>query len=136
MQLAIFDSGSHRVQAADSATRAADTLTGVIAEAGEAAVLVPVIGGVLAIDPGQATNFYASATGGALTVDIINHTHTLGRVKSFALDITSVGAGTLTLADGNVFGGGVTQLVSDGLNTFVFSESASGAWQFGKVIGV
>ena len=136
MQLALFDSGSHRVQAADNATRAADTLTGVIAEAGEAAVLVPVIGGVLAIDPGQATNFYASATGGALTVDIINHTHTLGRVKSFALDITSVGAGTLTLADGTVFGGGVTQLVSDGLNTFVFSESAYGAWQFGKVIGV
>ena len=136
MQLAIFDSGSHRMQAADSATSAADALTGVIAEAGEAAVLVPVLGGVLAIDPGLATNFYASATGGALTVDIINHTHTLGRVKSFALDITSVGAGTLTLADGNVFGGGFTQPVSAGLNTFVFSESASGAWQFGKVIGV
>lgn len=136
MPLAIFDSGSHRVQAADSATSATDALTGVIAEAGEAAVLVPVLGGVLAIDPGLATNFYASATGGALTVDIINHTHTLGRVRSFALDITSVGAGTLTLAGGNVFGGGFTQPVSDGLNTFVFSESASGAWQFGKVIGV
>ena len=136
MQLAIFDSGSHRVQAADSATSATDALTGAISEAGELSVLVPVLGGVLAIDPGLATNFYASATGGALAVDIINHTHTLGRVKSFALDITSVGAGTLTLADGNVFGGGVTQLVSDGLNTFVFSESASGAWQFGKVIGV
>ena len=136
MQLALFDSGSHRMQAADSATSAADALTVVIAEAGEAAVLVPVLGGVLAIDPGLATNFYASATGGALTVDIINHTHTLGRVKSFALDITSVGAGTLTLADGHVFGGGFTQPVSDGPNTFVFSESASGAWQFGKVTGV
>lgn len=136
MQLALFDSGSHRVQAADSATSATDALTGAISEAGELSVLVPVLGGVLAIDPGLATNFYASATGGALAVDIINHTHTLGRVKSFALDITSVGAGTLTLADGNVFGGGVTQLVSDGLNTFVFSESASGAWQFGKVNGV
>ena len=136
MQLALFDGGSHRVQAADSATSATDALTGAIAEAGEAAIWVPVLGGVLAIDPGQATNFYASATGGALTVDIINHTHTLGRVKTFALDITSVGAGTLTLADGNVFGGGFTQPVSDGLNTFVFSESASGAWQFGKVIGV
>ena len=136
MQLALFDSGSHRMQAADSATSAADALTGAISEAGELAVLVPVLGGVLAIDPGLATNFYASATGGALTVDIINHTHTLGRVRSFALDITSVGAGTLTLAGGNVFGGGFTQLVSDGLNTFVFSESASGAWQFGKVIGV
>ena len=136
MQLALFDGGSHRVQAADNATSAADTLTGVISEAGEAAVLVPVLGGVLAIDPGLATNFYASATGGALTVTIINHTHTFGRVKSFALDITSVGDGTLTLADGNVFGGGFTQPVSDGLNTFVFSESASGAWQFGKVIGV
>ena len=136
MQLALFDGGSHRMQAADSATRATDTLTGVIAEAGELAVWVPVLGGVLAIDPGQASNFYASATGGALTVSIINHTHTLGRVKTFALDITSVGAGTLTLADGNVFGGGFTQSVSDGLNTFVFSESASGAWQFGKVIGV
>ena len=136
MQLALFDGGSHRVQAADNATSTADTLTGVIAEAGEAAVLVPVLGGVLAIDPGQAGNFYASATGGALTVTIINHTHTFGRVKSFALDITSVGAGTLTLADGNVFGGGFTQPVNDGLNTFVFSESASGAWQFGKVIGV
>ena len=136
MQLALFDSGSHRVQAADSATSATDALTGAISEAGELSVLVPVLGGVLAIDPGLATNFYASATGGALAVNIINHTHTLGRVKSFALDITSVGAGTLTLADGNVFGGGVTQLVSDGLNTFVFSESASGAWQFGKVNGV
>ena len=136
MSLALFDSGSHRVQAADNANSAADTLTGVIAEAGEVTVEVLVLGGVLAIDPGQATNFYASATGGALTVDIINHTHTLGRVKSFALDITSVGAGTLTLADGNVFGGGFTQPVDDGLNTFVFSESASGAWQFGKVIGV
>ena len=135
MQLALFDSGSHRVQAADSATSAANTLTGVIAEAGEATVLVPVIGGVLAIDPGLASNFYASATGGALTVDIINHIHVAGRVKSFALDITSVGAGTLTLAAGTVFGGGFTQPVSDGLNTFVFSESASGAWQFGKVIG-
>ena len=123
------------MQAADSATSAADALTGAISEAGELAVLVPVLGGVLAIDPGLATNFYASATGGALTVDIINHTHALGRVRSFALDITSVGAGTLTLAGGNVFGGGFTQLVSDGLNTFVFSESASGAWQFGKVIG-
>ena len=136
MQLALFDSGSHRMQAADSATSAADALTGAISEAGELAVLVPVLGGVLAIDPGLATNFYASATGGALTVDIINHTHTLGRVRSFALDITSVGAGTLTLAGGNVFGGGLTQPVEDGLNTFVFSESASGAWQFGKVIGV
>ena len=136
MQLALFDSGSHRMQAADSATSAADALTGAISEAGELAVLVPVLGGVLAIDPGLATNFYASATGGALTVDIINHTHTLGRVRSFALDITSVGAGTLTLAGGNVFGGGFTQPVEDGLNTFVFSESASGAWQFGKVIGV
>ena len=136
MQLALFDGGSHRVQAADSATRAADTLTGVISEAGELAVLVPVLGGVLAIDPGLAGNFYASATGGALAVDIVNHTHTLGRVKAFALDITSVGAGTLTLADGTVFGGGSTQPVSDGLNTFVFSESASGAWQFGKVTGV
>ena len=124
------------MQAADSATSAADALTGAISEAGELAVLVPVLGGVLAIDPGLATNFYASATGGALTVDIINHTHTLGRVRSFALDITSVGAGTLTLAGGNVFGGGLTQPVEDGLNTFVFSESASGAWQFGKVIGV
>ena len=136
MQLALFDSGSHRMQAADSATSATDALTGAISEAGELAVLVPVLGGVLAIDPGLATNFYASATGGALTVDIINHTHTLGRVRSFALDITSVGAGTLTLAGGNVFGGGFTQPVEDGLNTFVFSESASGAWQFGKVIGV
>ena len=136
MQLALFDGGSHRVQAADSTTSAANTLTGVIAEAGEATVEVSALGGVLAIDPGLATNFYASATGGALTVDIINHTHTLGRVKAFALDITSVGAGTLTLADGNVFGGGFTQPVSDGLNTFVFSESASGAWQFGKVSGV
>ena len=136
MQLALFDSGSHRVQAADNATSAADTLTGVIAEAGEATVEVSALGGVLAIDPGLATNFYASATGGALTVNIINHTHTLGRVKAFALDITSVGAGTLTLADGTVFGGGFTQPVSDGLNTFVFSESASGAWQFGKVAGV
>ena len=136
MQLALFDSGSHRMQAADSATSVTDALTWAISEAGELAVLVPVLGGVLAIDPGLATNFYASATGGALTVDIINHTHTLGRVKSFALDITSVGAGTLTLADGNVFGGGFTQPVSDGLNTFVFSESASGAWQFGKVAGV
>ena len=136
MQLALFDSGSHRMQAADSATSAADALTGAISEAGELAVWVPVLGGVLAIDPGLATNFYASATGGALTVDIINHTHTLGRVRSFALDITSVGAGILTLADGNVFGGGLTQPVEDGLNTFVFSESASGAWQFGKVIGV
>ena len=136
MSLALFDSGSHRVQAADSATSATDALTGAISEAGELAVLVPVLGGVLAIDPGLATNFYASATGGALTVDIVNHTHTLGRVKSFALDITSVGDGTLTLADGNVFGGGFTQPVSDGLNTFVFSESASGAWQFGKVTGV
>ena len=136
MQLALFDSGSHRMQAADSATSATDALTGAISEAGELAVLVPVLGGVLAIDPGLATNFYASATGGALTVDIINHTHALGRVRSFALDITSVGAGTLTLADGNVFGGGFTQPVEDGLNTFVFSESASGAWQFGKVIGV
>ena len=135
MQLALFDSGSHRMQAADSATSATDALTGAISEAGELAVWVPVLGGVLAIDPGLATNFYASATGGALTVAIINHTHTLGRVKSFALDITSVGAGTLTLAGGSVFGGGVTQPVSDGLNTFVFSESASGAWQFGKVIG-
>ena len=135
MQLALFDSGSHRMQAADSATSAADALTGAISEAGELAVLVPVLGGVLAIDPGLATNFYASATGGALTVDIINHTHTLGRVRSFALDITSVGAGTLTLAGGNVFGGGLTQPVEDGLNTFVFSESASGAWQFGKVTG-
>ena len=136
MQLALFDGGSHRVQAADSTTSAADTLTGVISEAGELAVLVPVLGGVLAIDPGQASNFYASAAGGALTVNLINHTHTLGRVKAFALDITSVGAGTLTLADGSVFGGGVTQPVTDGLNTFVFSESASGAWQFGKVTGV
>ena len=135
MQLALFDGGSHRVQAADSVTRAADTLTGVISEAGELAMLVPVLGGVLAIDPGQAGNFYASATGGALTVSLINHTHTLGRVKSFALDITSVGAGTLTLASGSVFGGGFTQPINDGLNTFVFSESASGAWQFGKVIG-
>ena len=123
------------MQAADSATIATDALTGVISEAGELAVWVPVLGGVLAIDPGLATNFYASATGGALTVDIINHTHTLGRVKTFALDITAVGTGTLTLADGSVFGGGFTQPVSDGLNTFVFSESASGAWQFGKVIG-
>ena len=136
MQLALFDSGSHRMQAADSATSAADALTGAISEAGELAVWVPVLGGVLAIDPGLATNFYASANGGALTVSISNHTHTLGRVKTFALDITSVGAGTLTLADGSVFGGGFTQPVSDGLNTFVFSESASGAWQFGKVIGV
>lgn len=136
MQLALFDGGSHRVQAADSTTSVANTLTGVIAEAGEATVEVPVLGGVLAIDPGLAGNFYASATGGALTVDIINHTHTLGRVKTFALDITAVGAGTLTLADGNVFGGGFIQPVSDGLNTFVFSESASGAWQFGKVMGV
>ena len=124
------------MQAADNATSAADTLTGVIAEAGELAVWVPVLGGVLAIDPDQAGNFYASATGGALTVTIINHAHTLGRVKSFALDITSVGAGTITLAGGNVFGAGFTQPVSDGLNTFVFSESASGAWQFGKVTGV
>ena len=136
MQLALFDGGSHRVQAADSPTSAANTLTGVIAEAGEATVEVPVLGGVLAIDPGQASNFYASATGGALTVDIINHIHVAGRVKTFALDITSVGDGTLTLADGSVFGGGYTQTVSDGLNTFVFSESASGAWQFGKVTGV
>ena len=136
MQLALFDGGSHRVQAADSTTSAANTLTRVIAEAGEATVEVPVLGGVLAIDPGQAGNFYASATGGALTVAIINHIHVVGRVKAFALDITSVGAGTLTLADGSVFGGGFTQPVSDGLNTFVFSESASGAWQFGKVTGV
>ena len=136
MQLALFDGGSHRVQAADRATSAANTLTGVIAEAGEATVEVSALGGVLAIDPGLATNFYASATGGALTVDIINHTHIAGRVKAFALDITSVGAGTLTLADGNVFGGGFTQPIADGLNTFVVSESASGAWQFGKVIGV
>ena len=135
MQLALFDGGSHRVQAADSTTSAANTLTGVIAEAGEATVEVPVLGGVLAIDTGQAGNFYASATGGALTVAIINHIHVAGRVKTFALDITSVGAGTLTLADGSVFGGGFTQPVSDGLNTFVFSESASGAWQFGKVTG-
>ena len=136
MSLALFDGGSHRVQAADNATSAADAITVAIAEAGEAAVLVPVLGGVLAIDPGQAGNFYASATGGALTVSLINHTYTLGRVKSFALDITSVGAGTLTLADGSVFGGGFTQPIDDGLNTFVFSESASGAWQFGKVTGV
>ena len=136
MQLALFDGGSHRVQAADSTTSAANTLTGVIAEAGEATVEVPVLGGVLAIDPGQAGNFYASATGGALTVAIINHIHVAGRVKTFALDITSVGAGTLALSDGSVFGGGFTQPVSDGLNTFVFSESASGAWQFGKVTGV
>ena len=136
MQLALFDGGSHRVQAADSTTSAANTLTGVIAEAGEATVEVSALGGVLAIDPGQAGNFYASATGGALTVAIINHIHVAGRVKAFALDITSVGAGTLTLADGSVFGGGFTQPVSDGLNTFVFSESASGAWQFGKVTGV
>ena len=135
MQLALFDGGSHRVQAADNATSAADAITVAIAEAGEAAVLVPVLGGVLAIDPGLATNFYASATGGALTVDITNHTNVAGRVKTFALDITSVGAGTLTLADGSVFGGGFTQPIADGLNTFVFSESASGAWQFGKVIG-
>ena len=136
MQLALFDGGSHRVQAADSTTSAANTLTGVIAEAGEATVEVPVLGGVLAIDPNQANNFYASATEGTLTVAIINHIHVAGRVKTFALDITSVGAGTLTLADGSVFGGGFTQPVSDGLNTFVFSESASGAWQFGKVTGV
>ena len=35
MQLALFDGGSHRVQAADNATSAADALTGVISEAGE-----------------------------------------------------------------------------------------------------
>ena len=135
MELALFDTVTHRV-GANTASTAADALTDAVASAGERVVEITNSGGVLAIDPNMANNFWASlASGGACTVDIINHTHVVGRVKSFVLDINSVGAGTLTLAGGALFGGGFTSPITNGLNTYVFAEASNGAWQFGKVLG-